>query len=98
MSFCSLPALPNVYRIYNTRVDNLQLAERDITDETVLAPAPLTAKLVRPLMAHVAVMLAGWGLTVALVIFITNDNNLSNFVFETIKKSDDIHISKILQG
>ena len=37
--------------------------------ETVLAPAPLTVKVVRPLMAHVPVMLVGWDLTVALVLF-----------------------------
>ena len=52
----------------------------DITDETVLATAPLTAKVVRPLTANVAVMLVGWDQTVALVIFflITNDNNPSH--------------------
>ena len=66
--------------------------------QTVPAPAPLTAKLVKPLMAHVAVMLVGWGLTVALVIFITNVSNFSNFVSETIQNPDVIHISKILRG
>ena len=45
----------------------LQHAERDIMVQTVLAPAPQTAKLVKPLTVHVAVMLVGWGLTVALV-------------------------------
>ena len=55
--------------------------------QTVLAPAPLTARLVRPQTAYVAVMLVGRGQTVAVVIFITNDNDLSNFAFETIKKT-----------